>query len=86
MGDIFVALVRSCQAPWWRLKTPGQVSRGAASPTGVFPFQVAAARGPVAVTEAPEAAGDFHVLADAARNPPDPQFTYLKQTRGVCLS
>ena len=37
MGDIFVAPVGACQAPWWRLTTRGQVSRGAAPPTGVFP-------------------------------------------------
>ena len=47
----------------------------AASPTGVFPVGVAAAPGPVAVPKAPETAGDFHVLANAARYPPDPQFT-----------
>ena len=83
MGDIFVAPVYACQAPWWRLTTRGQVSRGAAPPTGVFPVRVAAAPGPVAVPKAPEAVGDFQVLANAARNPPDPQFTLLKQTRGV---
>ena len=75
MSDIFVAPVHACQAPWWRLTTPGQVCRGAACPTGVFPVGVAAAPGPVAVPKAPEAADDFHVLANAARNPPDPQFT-----------
>ena len=58
-----------------RLTTPGQVSRGAAPPTGVFPVGIAAARGPVAVPKAPEAVGDFRLLADAARNLPDPQFT-----------
>ena len=75
MGDIFVAPVYARQAPWWRLTAPGQVSRGAASPTDVFPVGVAAAPGPVAVPKAPEAAGDFHVLANAARYPPDPQLT-----------
>ena len=55
MGDIFVAPVYARQAPWWRLTTPGQVSRGAASPTDVFSVGVAAAPGPVAVPKAPEA-------------------------------
>ena len=75
MDDIFVAPVYAYQAPWWRLTTPGQVSRGAASPTDVFSVGIAAAPGPVAVPKAPEAAGDFHMPANAARNPPDPQFT-----------
>ena len=64
MGDIFVAPVYACQAQWWRLTTPGQVSCGAAPPTGVFPVWVAAAPGPVTVPKAPEAAGDFRVNAD----------------------
>ena len=75
MGDIFVAPVCAWQAPWWRLTSPGQVYRGAASPTGVFPVGVAAAPGPVAVPKAPEAAGDFHVLANVTRYLPDPQLT-----------
>ena len=49
MGDIFVTPFHACQAPWWPLTTPGQVSRGAASSTGVFPVGVAAAPGHVAV-------------------------------------
>ena len=73
MGDIFVAPVYACQAPLWRLTTPGQVSRGAASATDVFSVGVAASPGPVAVPKAPEAADDFHVPANAARDPPDPQ-------------
>ena len=40
----------------------------------------------MAVAKAPEASGDFHVLADAASNPPDLDFTQLKQTSSVCLS
>ena len=75
MGDIFVTPVYACQEPWWRFTTPGQVSRGAAPPTGVSPVGVAAAPGLMTVHNAPEAAGDFRVLANAARNPPDPQFT-----------
>ena len=39
-----------------------------------------------AVAKAPEASGDFRMFTDAARDPPDPYFTQLKQTRGVCLT
>ena len=75
MGDIFLAPVYARQAPWRRLLAPGQVSRGAAFPAGIFPVGVAAAPGPMAVTKASEASGDFRMLADAARNPPDPHLT-----------
>ena len=66
MGDIFVALVWTRQAPRWCPSVPVQVSRGAAPPTGIFPVGVATATGPVAIPKAPEASGDFDVLPDAA--------------------
>ena len=59
MGDIFVASVKEHQAPWRRLTTPSQVSRSAASPTGILLVGVVIAPGPMAVTKAPEVSGDF---------------------------
>ena len=66
MGGIFVAPVRTRQAPLWRLTVSGQVYRGSAPATGIFPVRVATATGPVAVPKAPEASGDFGVLPDTA--------------------
>ena len=86
MGEIFIAPVWTRQAPRCCFGAPGHVSRDAASLTGILPVGVAAAPGPMAIAKAPEASGDFCMLAYAARNPPDPNFTQLKQTRGVCLS
>ena len=86
MGDIFVAPVRTLQTPRWRLKVPGQVSRGAAPPTGIFPVVVAAAAEPVAIPIGAEASGDLGVILDAALYPPDPHLAKLKQSRRVFLS
>ena len=38
-------------------------------------FGVAEAPGPMAVAKAPETSGDFRMLTDVARDPPDPNFT-----------
>ena len=40
------------------------MSRGARSPTGILPVRVTAAPGPMVVTNAPEASGDFRMLVD----------------------
>ena len=40
----------------------------------------------MAVAKAHEASCDLRMLSDAARNPPDPNLTWLKQTRDFCLS
>ena len=70
MGDIFVSLAQARQAPWRCLAAPCQVSRVAASPTGILPVRVATVLGSMAVTKAPEALVDFRMLTDAARTHP----------------
>ena len=86
MVDIFITPVYTREAPRRLLAAPGYVTRDTASPTGIPPVGVAAAPGSMAIAKAPEASGDFCMLAYAARNPPNPNCTQLKQTRGVCLS